>query len=446
MKRDLREWSPCRIEIEMAGKVAEGCLAVTVVEDTDAPPPPDNEVHGAVLARLDGIYDQTNAWPVVRMRIDLLANAQAAIVYRDTNRLDEFDVVDLREFGRWGLRLFAFARTSRGLPSGEADFRIKEAVIFTRPGAEPVVGRIVETPSEVPVADAVVKNPRGRTLAKTRENGAFAVRVGKRDSPLAVEKPNYFVEAPLANPVEPFSTVRLRNLNPGPGAMIEAIPYGNLFVANIGFRGDALMVLVHDSDTNCSLRPLDLITRTVAPDLANFLELETGKDGLLSGFAECGDRLIGIKHWQGAVFDLTSGSPQWLTAITNHDGSPLSYPQGCTFDGEYLWFVENDVTNQRFGLCAFDLGRMSLWRRFTSLDRSISGLAWDSGRKQFWVSNTKGRVYGVSRQNLLRLGTVEMAQEGGSFAGSYTRLAWGLGYLWGLDQQNRRICKIKITD
>lgn len=56
-----------------------------------------------------------------------------------------------------------------------------------------------------------------------------------------------------------------------------------------------------------------------------------------------------------------------------------------------------------------------------------------------------GRVYAIDCDAALSASTVE-AGIWREFKGNYTRLAFGQGYLWGLDQEKRRICKIKITD
>jgi hypothetical protein len=70
-------------------------------------------------------------------------------------------------------------------------------------------------------------------------------------------------------------------------------------------------------------------------------------------------------------------------------------------------------------------------------------LAWDG--EQFWLSSDEGRVYAVNRDFALRQGTVESAV-GPQFSGKYSAIAFGQGFLWGLEKDRRRICKIKLRD
>lgn len=444
---DLREWFPCRLEIEMAGTVTEGSLALTMIGDRSPPSPEESRVPGAVLASLNASNHQINGWPPQRMRVDLLPNVPAAVVYRDPTHLDEFEVFDLSALPRWGLRIYAYARTSRGMPSAAADFRIKNVRVIADAGNERAVGRLIEVPSEWPLKDVVIKNQRGQVLAKTGENGAFVLPVEPDGSSLTVEKPGYVPvdgQRLTARELRRFSTLQLYRPHPGFGDIVEVFPFGEVYVHSFGFRSNVLTALVHDSDTNCSLRPLDLSVRPVVTMLTGAVVLEFEHRKLLGEFVECGSRLIGIKRWHGAVVDITSQPPQMLRELTHPDGSTLSYTDGAVFDGELLWFVENDATNQRYAIHAFDLDRKDIVRSLTTKDKGISGIAWDGDR--FWISNPARKlVYEVDRKAALQLGTLEMGI-GRSFPGNYSRLAFGQGHLWGFESGKRRVCKIKITD
>jgi hypothetical protein len=165
-------------------------------------------------------------------------------------------------------------------------------------------------------------------------------------------------------------------------------------------------------------------------------------------FADCGGRFLGLDQWCGArhngvVFDLSANPPRPVLELTNRNGSPICWPLGCAFDGDFLWFAERDVTNDRYGLHALDLARLEITHSLPSNDRGIRGLAWDG--KQFWVSSEERGVYAVDRDAALRLGTVDYGV-GRGFTGSYECLAFGQGHLWGLESEKRRICKIKLTD
>jgi hypothetical protein len=131
-----------------------------------------------------------------------------------------------------------------------------------------------------------------------------------------------------------------------------------------------------------------------------------------------------------------------LCLTNQNEGTPLNWPNGCAFDGEFLWFVEHDATKLRFGLHALDLERKAIVHSRYSAMR-MRGLAWDG--KRFWISSEDGRVSAIERDGLLHADMLD-ATMCRQFQGHYDRLAFGEESLWGLDQVNRRICKIKVTD
>ena len=446
LEPDLRRLGPCRLEIEVAGKAEQGKLVVAI-SNTNAPPR-DYDALGVKLAEFDGlVLADSFTLPTVRLRIDLFPACQAAVIYPDTRRLDEFDVVDLSTLPAWRLRLFCVAACSRGFRSGLADFRIKEAVVFSNPMGDAIIGRVVVQPSEWPVADAVIRDRRGRTLAKTRANGALVVQRSRTTGSLAIEKDGYSVsDGPslASTAIRRFMTVRLRKGKQEFGDVVHVIDYGDLDACSIGFRGELLTLLVRQSDTACQLLPVELAAQRVPPVVPSRSKLEFPTNRVISTFVECGSRLVGIRTSPGEILDLASTPPSSVLKLKRPtDGSTIDWPTGATFDGSLLWVVESDRTNQRFGLHAVDLKRGALTNFLSSIDKLIQGLAWDG--RFFWLSNAKGRVYAIDRDVAVSRGTVE-AGIGRGFRGNYTRLAFGQDYLWGLEPEKRRICKIKITD
>jgi serine/threonine protein kinase len=447
LRGDLRLNSACRIEMEITGEADGGGFALAIVDANTQP-----RHHDPSGARLFDFRAYLEPEPLklsaVRVRIELLPMWQAAVVYPDARRLDEFDVVDLNGMATWQLRLHCFASTSTGLQSGEADFRIKEIAAYTLPHSAGVVGRVVNELSGRPLADALIVDRLGRTLAKTRANGAFALPRGLDTQSLKVEKAGYYPSESrswAASTNHALRTVRLRKTQEEFGDVVGVINYGSLVAQSIGFRGDTLTLLVQDSSTTCRLLPVDLVTGQIAPGGPGSTKLVFPDGNLVVGFVECGSRLIGFKHWKdAAIFDLTSEPPQLLLKLTHkHDGSPLYWPNGAAFDGQFLWFVEQDHANQRFGLHAIDLQRGAITNTLASAEAGICGLAWDG--RHFWISTVKGEVSEIDRDAAWSAGRVEMGR-GRRFPGYYDRLTFGQGFLWGLDIEKRLICKIKITD
>lgn len=442
---DLRRLAPCRLEIELAGELREGKITVALSPRTDLPA--DTGPPSVPLISLEKINGLSGPWPNSTMRIDLLPQSEAAVVYLNTNRLDEFDIVDLRGLPVWQLQLHCYTRSARGIEDGLVKLRIKRVVVYRLRPPEPLVGRVIELLSRWPVPDALIKDASGNNSVKTLANGAFVTDRVSNAASLTVEKPGYElvgVRTPGDSKSRGFVTVELRKQELEYGDVVGVIPIDHPRVASIGFRGGTLNLLVNETDRSSTLTPVDTANLTWSLDSPHTLKRSyEPADGLLR-FVECGTRLIGISHWPGKLLDLAADPPQMITELKHPNGTLLNWPKDSAFDGEWLWFIENDVMNNRFELHALDLERLVITNSFKSSDRGISGLAWDG--RQFWISSSEGGTYPVNREAALRHGTIEMAK-GRSIKGRYHALAYeDQGYLWGLDAGRSRICKIKVTE
>ena len=319
--------------------------------------------------------------------------------------------------------------------------------VSSNPNGDAVAGRVVARPSEWPVADALIKDGAGRTLAKTRAKGAFVVARSRAIGSLAVDKEGYSAsggQRPITTEDNRFMTVQLLKIKPEFGDVVDVINYGNLDAKSIGFRGDTLTLLVDDSDTACRLLPVQRAAPGAAPAMPGGFKLEFPPNEAILDFVECGSRLVGIQILARGLLDLLSAPPSLVLELRHpRDDSEIKYPRGAAFDGSCLWFLESDHTNQRFGLHAVDLERGAITNSLPSIDKHMTGLAWDE--RFFWISNAKECVNAIDRGVAASSGTVE-AGIGREFRGNFTRLAFGQGHLWGLELEKHRICKIKITD
>lgn len=209
-------------------------------------------------------------------------------------------------------------------------------------------------------------------------------------------------------------------------------------------REGALNLLVNETYRSSILVPVDTANLTWSLDSPHTLKRSHEPANTLMRFVEVGNRLIGISHWPGRLLDLAPNPPQVITELQHPDGSRLNWPKGSAFDGEWLWFIEQDSMNNRYAMHALDIQRLVITNTVRSSDRSIQGLAWDG--RQFWISSSGGGAYPVNREAALRHGTIEMAK-GRPIKGHYQALACDdQGYLWGLEAGRPRICKIKVTD
>jgi len=111
------------------------------------------------------------------------------------------------------------------------------------------------------------------------------------------------------------------------------------------------------------------------------------------------------------------------------------------FDGKRFWFLENSGLDNRYGIHAIDPQTGQTVISVPSSDKKISGLAWGLGR--FWVSSLAGHVYEIDIDQAIEKKSLE-AGEANRFSGEYRCLGFGDGYLWGLDHEAKRLCKIKV--
>ncbi len=442
---DLRRFAPCRLEIELAGELREAKITVALSARTDFPA--DTGTPSVPLISLEKINGLSGPWPASTMRIDLLPESEAAVVYPNTDRLDEFDIVDLRGLPAWQLQFHCYTVSSRGIAGGLVELRIKRVVVYRLRQPDPLVGRAIELLSGWPVPDALIKDASGKNPVKTLANGAFVTDRASNAASLTVEKSGYElvgVRTPGDSRGRGFVTVVLRKQEFEYGDVVDVIPIDHPVGASIGFRAGTLNLHVNETNSSSALVPVDTVNHTYILDSPHTLKRSYEPAHGLLGFVECGTRLIGISQWPGKLLDLTANPPQVITELKHPDGTRLNWPKGSAFDGEWLWFIENDFMNNRFALHALDLERLAITNSFKSNDRGLYGLAWDG--EQFWISSSESGAYPVNREAALRHGTIEMAK-GRPIKGRYHALAYDdQGYLWGLEAGRRRICKIKVTD
>lgn len=231
---DLRRLAPCRLEIELAGDLREGRITVALSARTELPGNPGTP--SVPLASLEKINGLSGTWPTSTMRIDLLPQSEAAVVYLNTNRLDDFEVVDLRGLPVWQLQLHCYTHGARGIPVGSVNLRIKRVVVYRLRQPDPLVGRVIELLSRWPVPDALIKDPSGKSSVKTLANGAFVTDRVSNLASLTAEKPGYEfvgVRTPGDSTGRGFVTVELRKKAFEYGDVVDVIPIDHPGVASM---------------------------------------------------------------------------------------------------------------------------------------------------------------------------------------------------------------------
>jgi hypothetical protein len=164
------------------------------------------------------------------------------------------------------------------------------------------------------------------------------------------------------------------------------------------------------------------------------------------GLAYDDEGLCSTTHWPGRIFRYADHGPELLAemryARPNGVELKVNWPRDAACANGKLWFVENAEVEDRHGLFAFDLRTRTMVAHLPTRERKIAGLAWDG--RNFWISTDAGRVFEMNPEMALSEGSVE-GGIGREFRGFYTRLSYFDGYLWGLDGEVKRICKINIS-
>jgi outer membrane protein assembly factor BamB len=203
-------------------------------------------------------------------------------------------------------------------------------------------------------------------------------------------------------------------------------------------RGNGPQALFRMPITNG--REVELGTISISPSQKDLADaLTRGSPDLFSvglGMTWADGVIYGISAWPGRIFRVsTNGELALMNRLA------INWPQGIVFDGKRFWFLENSGLDNRYGIHAIDPQTGQTVISVPSSDKKISGLAWGLGR--FWVSSLAGHVYEIDIDQAIEKKSLE-AGEANRFSGEYRCLGFGDGYLWGLDHEAKRLCKIKV--
>jgi hypothetical protein len=146
--------------------------------------------------------------------------------------------------------------------------------------------------------------------------------------------------------------------------------------------------------------------------------------------------MYGIADWPGRLFRVSTTGE-----LTLQHPLAIEWPTGVVFDGKRFWFLENNEIENRYGIHAIDGQTGQTVSTVPSRDTQVSGLAW--GLDRFWVSSLEGHVYEIDIARAVEKASLEAGRVN-RFSGEYCRLGFCDGYLWGLDRDAQRLCKIKV--
>ena len=445
LQKNLKELRPCSLVLEFSGEAQGGICAATI---SDGSSPRGLHEFGVSLWRWDAwsghTRNLTNRWESTKIRVDFPETADVAIVYPSAAHLDQFDLVDLKWLDSWRLRFHCLAGTSPGFESSRAELRLAAFAIYSNPGGPSLVGRVVEKMSERGIRDVLVALEDGRVIARSTGSGAMLLtnvlgaevflsknkyKSDRVRLPRGVDEARSLLMFPLEKVVNEV------------GDVVETIPYGDFPIASIGFRGDQLWALASGGQPGSYFLKVDPERREISVGLDDSLV-----EPSLNSFVQVGGRLLGLEHWHGTLYEITSAGASKLHSLflDKNKTTAMDWSWSCAFDGGLCWFIEADFMRGRSFLHGLNLENGTIEHLVESTDPRIRSLAWDG--HQFWLSSDRGVVCALDREAAVRTKSVRLAQTGVEFLGNYTSLAYGDGFLWGLELEKKRICKIRILE
>ncbi|PWU21948.1 MAG: hypothetical protein C5B50_00480 [Verrucomicrobia bacterium] len=415
----------------------QGSLAVQF-SDGDAPVGWDQDTNSVAFFEVSPDPWSEMPWLPSQLHARIIAREKRAVLI--TGQAPR--LFDLSRLQKWKLRFAAQAHSSAGFDPGKTGLRVTRVRVEKIPEQTGVFGIVVDSLTQRAVSGANILFGGSAPVAKTSPNGIFEWPTPPGRLLISAKHPDFCTTLPVQVTVEP-----------GAQTFIKFDMVRTQFR-----RGDVLATLRRTTETFSAFEVVgdwlyyygkhfpDLTNRIYKMRLTEDNPLLLGNVRELNGLAMCGTNLVAVCCWHDkGIYHLTTNGMQCLSALDEDEGLPVTihWPIDAAYDGQYLWFTERGSTEtpRRYGVWAFDLITRKVVTNLRAQDPRIAGIAWDG--KNFWISSESGRVYEMLRKKALQGGLLE-AVTNRQFEGFYSRLSYSDGYLWGLDQQNNQICKIKL--
>lgn len=440
---DLRGRGDVIVETVLSGGATNAFLSCIVSDGTE--PAGRENTNSVALFEVHGGNHVPAELQAVRLRIEFIDSAGLAIVrYGPVSK-----IIDISQLQTWKLRYSVYAHSSAGFRTGSAVLIVNSATAVRSRQETRLIGSVIDKISGRPVAGAEIRNATGSRLGITDASGNFSVATSK--GPLRIGAFNKgFAEPGLLNVSVESGRSKLVNLTVrrneiGFGDVVSSIAFGERDIPVIEATADGIYYAdyksLHIVDEHTRFPKLHLM------DFSGTVLKELGYAIYPQGLARGDEGLCSTTHWPGRIFRYDDRGPELLAemryARPNGVELKVNWPRDAACANGKLWFVENAEVEDRHGLFAFDLRTRTMVAHLPTRERKIAGLAWDG--RNFWISTDAGRVFEMNPEMALSQGSVE-GGIGREFTGFYARLSYFDGYLWGLDTETRRICKINISD
>jgi serine/threonine protein kinase len=353
-----------------------------------------------------------------------------AIVWTPDN---DSQILDIKNLSKWILRFHIQAHTSAGYSPDDVNMRLYKVEAWDITPVPCVMGSLIDSISNRPIAEASIFTMDKQSTVRSSRQGCFVLPVKSKIITLEVSSPNY---QPVHQPLEIdekktsilFHQFLMEKKTFNYGDVIYSIPFLYQRIHSFTFKNDKIVFCYTDGEEN-------ILSQM---DLAEESSSNIGRLNIHSSLEYVGNQLYATSRWDTSGLYLIDPP---TTPKRLHD-LPGKWLWGLAYDGKQFWLVENDEIDNRFGVFAIDEKSGQEMHHFVTTDLGICAIAY--GKNHLWIASRSGCVYEVDPVIAGNTGRMETAIIN-KFKGYYSYLSFNDPYLWGLDNDAKRLCKIKVA-
>ena len=424
------------VDVHFSASAVGGGVAVMLTNGE--PPQRPTDPNSVVLFRAFASGKKPMALTDQHVQIEILKAANVAVVGPADTGAAQSQLIDLPAQGAWKLRFYAVAATSAEFAPASVQLRLNHVTVSAIRPPMCIVGKVLDQLTNRPVQGVTVRAASIPNTVDTDAEGNFFLPVlspGKTQV-TATAKGYSSVSGPVTADVRPgrqaVIRIVLRKTAPTAYGDVEAsIPTDGQTILGLAVN-DRWLYFTARADTNktdfCRMAHDGSSRTQIAP--------YSGAGGL----AFAGGDLYGLARSPGQLCKVGPDG-----RIEKVHGLPVARPRGLAFDGVLFWFLEVNPAQDIHGAYAIDAKTGEVKAHFESDDADIRGIAAEpkAGGGRLWISSGSGTVYEIDPARIPSGGKLE-AGVLRTFPGHYGAMSWYGGKLWGMDNEARRLCQIRI--
>ncbi len=419
------------IEVELSARATNGKIGI-FLSSGDIPKKrfdPDSVVLFEASGRPNHPLDLSRQ--IVRIR---LSKMDDKILIQSSNGQTCF--IDQPTWQNQKLRFYVSAGTSAGFPPDEVQLRLYRVDVgMTYPPCG-ILAKVFNVLTNRPIKHAKVFTTDEKQVATTDGQGIciLALPAGQHDLRAIADGYSQVTTSIVANIKDgkmiPMNILMRKDIVEY-GDALWSIPFGYKAILGIAVSNKRLYFVAIENETSTALYHMEQNGLAVT----RISSLPIG-----CGIAFAGKELYGIDQWPGRLLKISLNGQSKMAHRLSTD-----WPSGLAFDGKRLWFLETDDMGNHFAAHTIDPNSGMQTTFFVSTDIHVRGIAAETKKSggRIWISSMNGIVYEIDPTLARKTGKMESGILR-SFSGWFDKLTYHNGYLWGVDNEAKRICRIFI--